>query len=462
MKDFETSLRSILRADQIKTDPKERDYYGRDWTTYFEIKASAIVFPESTEEIQKLVLWARHNKIPLVPSGGRTGLSGGACATQNELVVSLERMNQILNFNKLDQTLLCQAGTITEQLQKKAHAEGLYFPIDFAARGSSHIGGNVATNAGGIKVVKYGMTRNWIVGLTVVTGRGDIIKINQGLIKNATGPNLLHHFIGSEGIYGFITEVEVKLTQIPPRTQTLLLSVSKLSNIMQCYQAFKENTELHAFEFFSDIALKKVLEHKKKSAPFDPPQPFYIVLEVESPHELAETKIMEVFELCLEQGWIQDGFLAQSSEQTKLFWSYREDISESLAPFSPYKNDISVRISKVPDFLNSVNEVLSRHYPQWTIVWFGHIGDGNLHINILRPDGVTKEDFFKQCQNVDRLLFEVVAKFEGAISAEHGVGLTKKPFLQHSKSVAEIEALKALKTWYDPDYILNPGKVFDL
>jgi FAD/FMN-containing dehydrogenase len=462
MNEFVSSLSSILRADQIKTDPKDLQFYGKDWTTYFDIKALAIVFPETTQEIQKLVLWARQNKIPLVPSGGRTGLSGGACATQNELVVSLERMNQIIEFNKVDQTLLCQAGVVTEQIQRKALDEGFLFPIDFAARGSSHIGGNVATNAGGIKVVKYGMTRNWITGLTVVTGRGDIIKLNQGLIKNATGPNLLHHFIGSEGIYGIITEVEVRLTHIPPKTQTLLFSVSNLHSIMHCYQSFKQETELHAFEFFSDIALRKVLEHKKKPAPFEQSAPYYIVLEVEASHELAEAKLMEVFERCLEQGWIQDGLIAQSSEQTKLFWSYREEISECLAPFSPYKNDVSVRISKVPEFLTSVNQVISKHYPDWTVVWFGHIGDGNLHINILRPEGLTREDFIKKCQNVDQLLFETVAQFHGAISAEHGVGLTKKPFLHFSKSKAEIETLKALKAWYDPDFILNPGKVFDL
>jgi FAD/FMN-containing dehydrogenase len=168
---------------------------------------------------------------------------------------------------------------------------------------------------------------------------------------------------------------------------------------------------------------------------------------------------MEIFETCLENSWIQDGLMAQSSEQMKLFWSYREDISECLAPFSPYKNDISVRISKVPPFVKKVDSILSRHYPHWTVVWFGHIGDGNLHINILRPKDMTKEEFVKQCQNVDRLLFEVVHEFSGAISAEHGVGLTKKPFLHFSKSQAEIEVIKNLKQWYDPDGIINPGKV---
>lgn len=453
------SLKDLFKLDQIKTNQEDCLHYGRDWTTYFDIKAQAVVFPESTQQVQELVVWARKNKVALVPSGGRTGLSGGACATNNEVVVSMERLNQILEFNPIDQTLCCQAGVITEQVQTKAHNLGLYFPVDFAARGSSHIGGNVATNAGGIKVIRYGMIRNWVTGLTVVSGRGDILNINNGLIKNATGPNLLSHFIGSEGIFGFITEVEVSLTSPPPKTQTLLLSVSELAHIMKCYQEFKTHTTLQAFEFFSDLALDKVLASKKMTAPFTTPQPFYLVLEAECPSEADEAQILQAFEACLEQGWIQDGLMAQSSEQSRLFWSYREDISESLAPFSPYKNDISVRISKVPEFLSAVDQMLKLHYPDWVVVWFGHIGDGNLHINILKPSNLTKEQFINQCQQVDALLFKVVAQFAGAISAEHGVGLTKKPFLHFSKSQPEIEALVALKKWYDPDGILNPGKV---
>jgi len=453
------SLVDFLLPDQIKTAQEDLQYYGKDWTTYFDIRAQAILFPRCTEEVQKIVKWAKLHRASLVPSGGRTGLSGGACATQNEIVVSMEQMKQIYEINLIDQTLSCQAGVVTEQIQNKAKENGLYFPVDFAARGSSHIGGNVATNAGGIRVLKYGMIRNWVVGLTVVTGRGEIIKINHGLIKNATGPNLLSHFIGSEGIYGIITEVEIALTQTPPITQTLLLSVPELEGVMKCYQAFKNQTTLQAFEFFSDVALEKVLDHKNLSAPFRSRNSFYIILDVEAPHDSSNAKIMEVLETCLENGWIQDGVRAESSEQTRLFWSYREDISESLAPFSPYKNDISVRISKVPDFLSKVDQTLSSYYPDWTVVWFGHIGDGNLHINILRPKNMSKEKFVMQCQNVDELLFEIVNQFSGAISAEHGVGLTKKPFLKFSRSQAEIDTIRCLKHWYDPDNIINPGKV---
>jgi FAD/FMN-containing dehydrogenase len=188
---------------------------------------------------------------------------------------------------------------------------------------------------------------------------------------------------------------------------------------------------------------------------------FYVVCEVECSHESAEEKIMQVFESCMEKGWITDGVISQSEQQEKNFWRYREDISESLSPFSPYKNDISVTISKVPQFMEDLDKILTTAYPTWTVVWFGHIGDGNLHINILRPDGITKETFVQECRKVDEHVFQTIQKNQGSISAEHGVGLSKKSFLNYTRSNAEIEIMKGIKKVFDPDNIINPGKVID-
>lgn len=454
-------LSQIFSADQIRTDEESRKFYGKDWTTYFDIKASAVVFPTSAEQVASLVKWARKNKISLIPSGGRTGLSGAACALNGEIVVSFERMNKIKDFNPVDQTVVCEAGVITESLQKYAHEKGLLYPVDFGARGSSHIAGNIATNAGGIKVVRYGMTREWVAGLKVVTGTGDILELNNGLVKNATGYDLRHLFIGSEGTLGFVIEATMRLAPAPPPLQVLVLAVQDLASLMKIFAEFKNRTPLTAFEMFADNALKHVLAGTGLPRPFETVASFYVVAEIEKRSPADEEQILAVFENCVEKGWVLDGALAQSETQAKIFWRYREDISENLAKFSPYKNDISVAISKVPDFMADLDAILGKAYPNWEVVWFGHIGDGNLHINILRPPQLTKEEFVQECRKVDPLVFQAVHRQKGSISAEHGVGLTKKSFLTMTRSPVEIALMKSIKKAFDPDQIINPGKIFD-
>lgn len=457
-----SDLKNELKADQIKTDPETLKEYAKDWTTYFDPKASAVIFPTSTEDVQRVVRWARKHKVGLVPSGGRTGLSGAAVALSGEVVVSFDRMNQISNFNPIDQTVLCGAGVITENLQKFAHENNLYYPVDFAARGSSQIGGNIATNAGGIKVIRYGLTRDWVAGLKVVTGTGDVVELNRSLIKNASGYDLRHLIVGSEGTLGIIVEATMQLAPPPPPLKTLVLATSGLDSIMKIFASFKTKTELTAFEMFSDKALKHVLAQGHVSKPFETEASYYVLAEVECPTEASEENILNVFEACVNEGWVTDGVLSQSEAQAKNFWRLREDISESLSPHSPYKNDISVTISNVPAFMQELDQILAKEYPHFEVVWFGHIGDGNLHINILRPKGWSKESFVAECRKVDVMIFNSIHKFGGSISAEHGVGLTKKSFLSLCRSETEIQMMRNIKKVLDPDNILNPGKVFDL
>jgi FAD/FMN-containing dehydrogenase len=452
---------NFLKPEQVKMDSESLSYYAKDWTTYFDIKASAILFPESIEEVQKIVLWARKNKQALVPSGGRTGLSGAAVATKNEIIVSFEKMNRILDFNEIDQTVTIQPGVVTETLQQFAQQKGLYYPVDFAARGSSQMGGNIATNAGGIKVVRYGLTRDWVAGLKVVTGSGEILNLNRSLVKNATGLDLRHLFIGSEGILGFVVEAQIRLAQNPPPLQVVVMGVAGLDSVMKVFSEFKKRSTLVAFEMFSEKALQKVMESTGLSRPFESICDYYVLAEVEMKSEGDQAAVLEIFEQCLEKGLVSDGVLSQSESQAKNFWRLREDISESLAKYSPYKNDISVLISKVPAFMQDLDQILKKAYPTWEVIWFGHIGDGNLHINILRPSGLSKEDFVKECRLVDQMVFEAVRRQDGSISAEHGVGLTKKLFLTYTRSAQEIELMRGIKKVFDPDGIMNPGKVFD-
>ena len=448
-----------LKPSQIKTDADSLKFYGKDWTTYFDIKASAIFFPESTSDVVEIVKWARKNKIALIPSGGRTGLSGAACALNGEVVVSFEKMNRILDFNELDSTVDIEPGVITKNLQEFAKSKSLQYPVDFAASGSSQMGGNIATNAGGIKVIRYGLTRDWVTGLEVVTGAGEILNLNNGLIKNATGLDLRHLFIGSEGILGFVTRATMKLAPPPSALKVLVFAVDQLSSVMKVFSQFKAKCQLQAYELFSEKAFEKVLAATELARPFETVAEFYVLCEVECADDAAEERLMATFEACLEKGWLLDGVVSQSDAQAKIFWRYREDISESLSIFSPYKNDVAVTISKVPDFMADLSQVLLRAYPSWEVIWFGHIGDGNLHINILRPEGLTKENFVIECRKVDELIFKAVQKQKGSISAEHGVGLTKKSFLTFTRSQDEIEIMKGIKKVFDPDLIMNPGKV---
>jgi FAD/FMN-containing dehydrogenase len=205
--------------------------------------------------------------------------------------------------------------------------------------------------------------------------------------------------------------------------------------------------------------LKRVTEHAHLNKPFETEAPNYLLIEVENTDESIEGKILSAFENCVERGWVLDGVVSQSEAQAREFWRLREDISEATAPFTPYKNDVSVTISKVPQFLRETDAVLKKNYPDFEVVWFGHIGDGNMHINILKPTALSREEFLKRCLGVNDILFDVIERLGGSVSAEHGVGLVKKPFLDYTRSEAEIELMKGVKTVFDPDGIMNPGKV---
>ncbi len=454
------SLEELLSPDQFTIKPDDLNNYGQDWTKHYEPKPSAVVFPRSTEDVQKIILWARENKVGLVPSGGRTGLSAAAYATNGEIVVSFEKMNKILGFNRSDQTVTCQAGVITEQLQNFAKDKGHLYPIDFAARGSSQIGGNIATNAGGIKVIRYGLTRSWVASLTVVTGAGEVLNLNNSLVKNASGYDFRHLFIGSEGSLGFVTEAVMKVTRPPKELSVFLFSVPELSSVMNVFAAYQDKFNLMAYEMFTDLALKHVEAQGHIKCPFETKEKYYVLIEIEKETEQSLDEAMQIFEQCMEKGWISDGTVSQNSQQAQDIWRLREDISEATALFEPYKNDISVTIANVPDFLNDMDDILVKDYPDFEVVWFGHIGDGNLHINILKPKNLSSEEFMSRCKEVDKSLFAMIGKYNGSVSAEHGVGLTKKAYLGITRSSQEIDLMKQIKNCFDPDGIMNPGKIF--
>jgi len=453
-------LKTLVEPGKVLTDADSLNAYGKDWTKHFAPAPSAIVFPKSIEQVQAIVRWANAHKVALVPSGGRTGLSAAAVAANGEVVVSFDYMSQILEFNEMDRTAVCQPGVVTAQLQQFAEDKGLYYPVDFASAGSSQIGGNIGTNAGGIKVIRYGMTRNWVAGMKVVTGKGDLLELNKDLIKNATGYDLRQLFIGAEGTLGFVVEATMRLERQPTNLTALVLGTPDFDSIMPVLHAFQDKLDLTAFEFFSDKALAKVLARGDVPAPFETDCPFYALLEFEATTDERADQALATFEHCVEQGWVLDGVMSQSEQQLQNLWKLREYISETISHWTPYKNDISVTVGKVPAFLKEIDAIVGEHYPDFEIVWFGHIGDGNLHLNILKPDAMDKDEFFGKCATVNKWVFETVQKYNGSISAEHGVGMTKRDYLEYSRSPAEIEYMKAVKAVFDPNGIMNPGKIF--
>ena len=440
---------------RLSTDAGDLVHYGRDWTRRWAPAPLAIAFPEDVAQLQAIVRWARAQRVALVPSGGRTGLSGGAVAAHGELVVSLARMARVLGFDPVGRLLRVQAGTPLQVMQEAARAHGLQYPVDFAARGSASIGGSIATNAGGIRVLRYGTTRDWIAGLTVVDGRGEVLKLGRGLVKDSSGYDLRQLFIGAEGTLGIVAEALLRLADPPPPTRVMLLALPDFPALMQVYAALRARLALEAFEFFTDLALAHVLAHGGQ-APFAQRHPYYVVTEYPAQ---AEAQALAVFEHCAQAGWIEDGVQAASEAQAAQLWRLREGISESLARHLPYKNDIAVPIAALPAFLAEAGALLAQAYPQFEVVWFGHIGDGNLHINILKPEALAQEAFVAECGRVTAQLAALLQRHGGTISAEHGIGLAKRPFLGSSRSPAEIAAMRGIKAVLDPDGVMNPGKL---
>jgi FAD/FMN-containing dehydrogenase len=456
-----SSLEEIVGPDRVLTDADSLQRYGRDWTRVHSPNPAAVLLPDSIEQVQSIVRLAAREGLAIVPSGGRTGLSAGAVACNGELVLALDRLNHIEDFNPMDRTVRCGAGVITQQLQEFAAEQGLFYPVDFASSGSSQIGGNISTNAGGIKVIRYGMTRDWVAGLKLVNGNGELLDLNRGLVKNNAGYDLRQLVIGAEGTLGVVVEATMRLSRPPQERVVLVLGAPDMAAIMHILCAYQDAIELSAFEFFSELALQKVVTHQGLKRPFETPAAFYALLEFEQRDEATQELALSLFEQCVEQGWVLDGVVSQSVAQAQSLWRLREDISETISRWTPYKSDISTVISRIPAFLAEVEAVVKENYPEFEIIWFGHIGDGNVHLNVLKPEDLPMDEFQQRCGAVSEWVFDIVQRYGGSISAEHGVGLLKKDYLHYSRSELEVSIMRQIKTAFDPQGIMNPGKIFD-
>ena len=457
-------LCTILNKERVLNNPSEMIEWGKDWTNGYESNPSFVVFPKTTEEISTLLKFCNENMISVVPSGGRTGLAAGAVAENKELVLSLDKMSKILELDAAAMTLELEAGAITEAVQNYAHEHELMFPIDLASKGSCQIGGNIATNAGGLKFIRYGGMRHVVLGLEVVLASGEVLNLNTKLRKNNAGYDLKQLFIGSEGTLGVISKATLALAKKPGDLNLCLLGAQSMACLVKIMTLLnKKIFTLSAFEFFTDKALKKVQEHftELKKNFLTEESAYYALVEIESSLPDIKEKMEQLLVELFEQELISDAFIAHSSEEFKKLWALRENITECLAIESHVKkNDITLTADKMEEFINFLEEKIFPQLKQVQIYLFGHLGDGNIHINYHSPNKVSREDFIKELEPIEYEVLKKIIDLKGSISAEHGIGLLKKDLLQKSCSQNELDFMKSIKKIFDPNGIMNPGKIF--
>jgi FAD/FMN-containing dehydrogenase len=457
---FTSAIARDFAADFLSLDASDLAMFGRDWTKVIDPRPSGVAFPRSTAEVSRLLRLCSEHRMAVVPSGGRTGLAAGAVAAKGELVLSLARMRRMDPVDVLGATVRVQAGAVTEAVHQHTAPHGLTWPVDFASKGSSQVGGNIATNAGGVKVIRYGLTRQWVLGLEVVLPGGEVLELNGALEKNNTGIDLRQLFIGSEGTLGVITEATLKLTRLPESLDVFLFAVPDLAGVLALFREARMGPfVVMAYEFFTERCLARLRRHRSVRSPLSQPSEYYVLLEVER----GEPEALEAWTASLfERGMVTDGTLAQHSTQASELWTLREGISESLSATGlPHKNDVALPIRELEGFCSELETFFEARYPGWEIALFGHIGDGNLHINVMKPDDLTREAFLKQTHEADHAIFTLVKKYHGSISAEHGIGLLKKGYLEYSRSPEELAIMRSIKRALDPLNLMNPGKIID-
>ncbi len=456
MTEIVTALIEALGADTVLTgeavSERQAGFFSRST-----VKAKAIVRPRTTEEVSVALKLCHEFGQPIVPHGGLTGLVQSTVTTPAEVAISLERMNQIEEVNPTDRTVIVQSGVILQTLQEEVEKHDLMFPLDLGGRGSCTIGGNISTNAGGNRVIRYGMTRDMVLGVEAVLADGTVVSSMNQMIKNNAGYDLKHLFIGSEGSLGIVTRAVLRLREAPRERATLLVAVDefdKLPLLLKHLDSTLGGT-LSAFELMWNNFYRLVTTPPAlNSPPMSQDYPYYVLIEaIGSDAARAEAILADAWD----QSLIMDAVIAQSEAQRLQLWALRDDVGQMMQ-FSPtFTFDVSLRISDMVDYVGEVNQRLEERFPNVQNFTLGHMGDGNLHFIVATGEG---DNSLRH--DVEACVYEPLAEVSGSVSAEHGVGLEKKAWLDVSRSQTEIELMRRMKLALDPKGILNPGKIFDL
>jgi FAD/FMN-containing dehydrogenase len=464
---FLAHCRELIGADQVLVDEAETAPYLTDWRGRFTGRARAVLRPGDPSQVAALVRLCAAHRVPVVPQGGRTGLVIGSVPDESgqAVVLSLRRLNRIRAVDPINRTMTVDAGCILHDIQQAASSHGMLFPLSLAAEGSCTIGGNLATNAGGTGVLRYGNTRELCLGLEVVTAQGQLWDGLRGLRKDNTGYDLRDLYIGAEGTLGVITGAVLKLFPQPKAGITALVALASCRDALSLLQMAQDTAgpTLTGYELMSDVCLRLVGKHfPGLPRPFPEAHPQYALLELSS-HESEQHAVRlleETIENALEAGLAQDAVVATSIAQSRALWAIREHIPlAQAADGKNIKHDISVPISRIADFVEATDALLAKAWPGVQVVCFGHLGDGNLHYNIAPPDGTPHEAFLAYQGDVNRIVHDSVATFAGSISAEHGIGALKRDELPRYKAQVELDLMRAIKAALDPLGIMNPGKI---
>ena len=471
MQTFLQQLAQILDQKYILTHDQDKAPYLTDWRKRFTGKALAIVLPGSTAEVAKIVQICAEHHIAIVPQGGHTGFCGGATpdSSGNQIVLNLKRMNRIHGIDIANQTITVEAGCILQTIQENAADQGFLFPLSLGAEGSCMIGGNLATNAGGTNVLRYGNARDLCLGLEVVTAKGEVWNGLKGLRKDNTGYDLRDLFIGSEGTLGIITSAVMKLYPLPISQWTTLVATESIEKTIALLNLFQKRATslLTGFEMMTQESLALNEKHfPQLKNPLGDKAPFTILIEL-SDHE-SEAHVRQLLETILEEAFvadiITDAVIANSLTQANTFWHMREHITLAQAEEGAnLKHDITIPLSSLDEFIKQTDDLMRSKFPGVRIINFGHLGDGNLHYNIAPPEGMDQKTFnLTNEKAIHELVYGQVERFHGSISAEHGVGQLKLADLRPHKGAVAHDLMRALKLAFDPQNILNPHKVVSI
>ena len=424
------------------------------------LEALALVRPKTTEELSRVMRLCHAAGQVVVPAGGMTGLAGGHHSTSSDILLSTERMNRIESLDAHARTMVVEAGAILQTVQQRAAEDGLMFALDLGARASCTIGGNIATNAGGVRVLRYGMMREQLLGLEVVLADGSVVSSMFDLLKNNAGYDLRQMFVGSEGTLGVITRAVLRLHEAPRAIETALLAVPTWDQVMELLRYFDAALPgaLAAFEvLWRDYYELNTGPFSSIDAPLETASPFYVLMDVfVADVDAGHAKLERLLTTRLEQGQIADGALATSEAERDRFWQIRENFEPEQKKFGLiYGYDVSLPRESMADYVAAVRRDLTQRFDDAELFAYGHIGDGNLHFSVY-PGAARDRDA------IDEMVYFPLQALRGSISAEHGIGLEKKAYLGYTRSEPEIELMRRTKRMLDPANILNPGKVFDL
>ena len=446
--------------DHVLTHNEAADRVASNWRQHENLDCLALLRPKTTQQVSKMLQICNEFDQPVVPHGGLTNVVGGVVTKPHEIALSLERMNQVEEINVQDKTVTVQAGVILSDLQKVLADQGQLFPLDLGAKGTCMIGGNIASNAGGLQALRYGVMRNLVLGLEVVLADGTIISSMNKMMKNNAGYDLKQLFIGSEGTLGIITRAVLKMEDLPKTRCTAFIALESFEKAIQLLQYAKKhlNNGLTSFELlWQDYYTLMTSSPSSFSPPLSQTFPFYVLMETLGQDAEKDKKLFEEFlEKSLEDELIADAAIAQSQQELDWFWGIRENVELVFSVHSPiFLFDVSLAISDIDVYIKKIRAELQNIWPDLHFYSFGHMGDGNLHLFVSCGNDDTSTR-----HRVEEIIYKPLQEIDGSITGEHGIGLEKKSWLHLSRTAEEIQLMKTIKKAFDPKGILNRGKLF--